>query len=254
MLVICVPLFLAGGNVFSLAVGFLGVLSLKELLDLKKSHHKIPSALVLFSALALVSVIFYEYQGSVVSYGISHRLLIVILGGYLLPTLFLSKKEYDTSDAFYLFGVVIFLGLCFHSLIIIRAKNIYLLGYLLLVAIVTDVFAYCIGSLIGKHKLALDISPNKTIEGLVSGLICSGVICSSYYYLFVDKKNILLLFLLSVFLSFVGQLGDLVFSKIKRENGIKDFSKLIPGHGGILDRLDSVLFILLVYFVFMKIL
>ena len=253
MLLIAVPIILAGGEVFSLGVALLAILALKEILDLKNSHNKIPSALALFSVLALIAIIFYEYRGSFVSYGISHRLLIVILMCYLLPTLFISKDKYETKDAFYLFGVLIYLGMTFHSMIVIRTDNIYLFGYLLLIPIVTDTIALIIGSLIGKRKIAPTISPLKTVAGSISGSAFATVICSCYYYLFVSQSNLLVTILLSLILSIVGQLGDLVFSKIKRENDIKDFSKLIPGHGGILDRIDSFLFVILIYFVFLKI-
>ncbi len=251
MMLIAIPIILAGKEVFSLGVALLSILSLKEILDLKKSHNKIPSALTLFSVLSLIAIIFYEYQGSFVSYGISHRLLIIILMVYLLPTLFTNK--YETKDAYYLFGILIFLGMAFHSMIIIRSDNIYLFGYLLLIPIVTDTIALVFGSLIGKRKIAPTISPSKTIAGSVSGSIFATVIGSIYYCLLINRNNILLIIIMSLILSIVGQFGDLLFSKIKRENEIKDFSKLIPGHGGILDRIDSFLFIILFYFLFLKI-
>ena len=253
LLIIAIPIILAGDEVFSLGIALLAILTLKELLDLKKSHNKVPSGLVLFSVLALLGIIFYEYRGSFVSYGVSHRLLIVILICYLLPTLFISKNKYETKDAFYLFGVIIFLGMTFHSMIVIRTDNIYLFGYLLLIPIVTDTVALIIGSLIGKRKIAPMISPGKTVAGSVSSSICATVICSCYYYLLISQSNILLTLIMSLTLSIVGQFGDLIFSKIKRENEIKDFSKLIPGHGGIFDRIDSFIFVILVYFVFLKI-
>ncbi len=253
MILIIVPILLAGGEVFSLAVALLAILALKEFLDLKKSHHIIPSALILYSVIVLIFLVFYEYRGNFASYGMSHRLLIIILIGYLLPTLFISKNEYETKDAFYLFAIVVFLGLAFHSLLIIRADNIYLLGYLILIPVITDTFAYCVGSMIGKRKIAPSISPSKTMAGFVSGCICASVLGTTYYYFLVSSKNFLSIFALSFGLSIIGQIGDLIFSKIKRENDIKDFSKLIPGHGGVLDRIDSFLFVLLVYFVFFKV-
>ena len=96
MLLIVVPIILAGNEVFSLGLAIIAILALKELLDLKKSHNKIPSALNLFSVLALLGIVFYEYQGGLVSYSISHLLLILILMVYLLPTLFLNKHKYET--------------------------------------------------------------------------------------------------------------------------------------------------------------
>lgn len=253
MLLIIIPIILAGNDVFSIAVGLFAILSVKELLDLTKSHNKVSSAMVLYTMVCVIALIFYEYRGNTLSYGVSHRLLIVILLGYLLPVLFVNKSKYDTKDAFYLFAIAVFMGLTFHSLMIIRTESISLLGYLILVPVITDTFAFLIGSLIGKHSFT-SISPNKTIEGFVAGSLCAVVICSLYYYLFVVSKDLVLTIIMTLILSIVGQIGDLIFSKIKRENKIKDFSKLIPGHGGILDRIDSFIFVLLVYFVFMKVL
>ena len=108
--------------------------------------------------------------------------------------------------------------------------------------------------IIGKHKCSPTISPQKTWEGCIGGTILGVFISYSYYYFVISQEKILLVLLLTIFLSIMGQLGDLVFSKIKRENALKDFSKLIPGHGGILDRLDSFIFIVMTYIFFIGIL
>jgi phosphatidate cytidylyltransferase len=136
----------------------------------------------------------------------------------------------------------------FTLLIILREGSEWLLVYLILVAIMTDTFAMLIGSLIGKHKLIPSVSPNKSVEGSVAGSLIGTVVGSIFYY-FVLTSNIKLipLVLMTLVLTIAGQIGDLLLSKIKRENGIKDFSKIMPGHGGILDRLDSMCFIVITY-------
>ena len=103
--------------------------------------------------------------------------------------------------------------------------------------------------LIGKHKLT-KISPKKTIEGSVVGTIVSTIIATTYYAMFISNENIIKIIFVVIILSIIGQIGDLFFSLIKRENDIKDFSNLIPGHGGVLDRIDSIIFVLIT-FVFM---
>ena len=253
ILIIVIPIILAGGITFSLGLALIAILALKELLDLKKSHNKIPSALSLFTVLAMLGVVFYEYQGGAVSYSISHRLLIIILMIYLLPTLFVSKNKYETKDAFYLFAIIIFIGMTFHSMLVIRAESLYLFIYLALIPIITDTTAFIVGSLIGKRKIAPLISPKKTLEGCISGSVVATVLCSCVYYLLISDSNILITVLISLILSIIGQFGDLLFSKIKRENDIKDFSNLIPGHGGVLDRIDSFIFVILIYYVFLKV-
>ena len=121
-----------------------------------------------------------------------------------------------------------------------------------IIAFMTDTFAYFSGYLFGKHKLCPKISPNKTIEGSIIGTIF-GVFISVLFIVFTCKLNIniFVLILITLLLSIMGQFGDLFFSSIKRSFNIKDFSNLIPGHGGILDRLDSLIFISLTYILFM---
>lgn len=122
-----------------------------------------------------------------------------------------------------------------------------LLWYVLFTAWGTDIFAYFIGRKFGKHKFT-EISPNKSIEGCIGGLFGSilssiiyTIICNSVWHLNI---NYLYILGIAIFLSIVSQIGDLAASSIKRYCKIKDFSNLIPGHGGLLDRIDSVIFIL----------
>ena len=121
-----------------------------------------------------------------------------------------------------------------------------IIWYVIIAAWGTDIFAYCTGKLIGKHKFS-KISPNKSIEGCIGGIIGSVIIMLIYTY-FANTywgMNYSYLFItgIGIILSLVGQIGDFAASSIKRFVGIKDFSNLIPGHGGLLDRIDSLIFI-----------
>lgn len=110
----------------------------------------------------------------------------------------------------------------------------------------SDAFALFAGMAFGKHKLAPKLSPKKTIEGSVGGFMGSAVWCMIYglivQAIWGFKPNLLVLMLYGLFGSLVSQLGDLSFSYIKRETGIKDYGNIFPGHGGVLDRFDSVIF------------
>ncbi|MBQ6715111.1 MAG: CDP-archaeol synthase, partial [Clostridia bacterium] len=116
----------------------------------------------------------------------------------------------------------------------------------ILPAILSDTFALFGGRLLGKHKLAPHISPKKTWEGLITGLVFGTLSGFGVHYILVAfSKNIIPLWavIIAAFFSAVaGAFGDLAASSVKREAGIKDYSNLIPGHGGILDRVDSALF------------
>ncbi len=102
------------------------------------------------------------------------------------------------------------------------------------------------GSRFGKKKLAPKISPNKTIEGSLGGIAFSGIIGSIFGIIFLlDEISIFKLMLLSLIIAVVSQAGDLFFSSLKRNYDIKDFGSVFPGHGGVLDRIDSLIFSLL---------
>lgn len=126
--------------------------------------------------------------------------------------------------------------------------NKYILGYIVICAMVSDVFAFFTGKYFGKHKLNERVSLKKTIEGAIGGCLIGGII-SFIYIACLDYcgLNPAIFIFGSVILPVVGMVGDLTFSLIKRNYGIKDYSNLIPGHGGLLDRLDSTLFTLLIY-------
>ena len=121
-------------------------------------------------------------------------------------------------------------------------------GYLFLMPFigswVTDTFAYFTGRVLGKHKLAPIISPKKTVEGSIGGILFA-IGAFALYGLIIAKggytPNYLALLLCGLLVSIVSQIGDLSLSAIKREYGIKDYSRLFPGHGGVLDRFDSVI-------------
>lgn len=106
----------------------------------------------------------------------------------------------------------------------------------------TDTFAYIFGIIFGKHKLLPNVSPKKTIEGSIGGVFGAILMCSIVNRLFFDN-NFISIVLLAIIGSVFAQIGDLFASRIKREYKIKDFSDLILGHGGILDRYDSILFV-----------
>lgn len=110
---------------------------------------------------------------------------------------------------------------------------------------ITDIFAYFTGVFFGKHKLIEDVSPKKTVEGSIGGIVfCSlgyvvmGLIADIF---FGCNANLIFLAICGVIMSIISQIGDLIMSVIKRHYGIKDYGKLFPGHGGMLDRLDSIL-------------
>lgn len=132
-----------------------------------------------------------------------------------------------------------------------KTDGVYLILFAYFVAWMTDIFAYFVGSKFGKHKLCPKISPKKSVEGAIGGVV--GEIVLNILLLFVFKKfffegesvlSYVTVAVLSLVLSVISMFGDLAASTIKRNFGIKDFGKILPGHGGIMDRFDSVLFVM----------
>lgn len=116
----------------------------------------------------------------------------------------------------------------------------FLLVYVFILAWVSDTCAYFIGKFFGKKKLLPSVSPNKTVAGSVAGIIGTAIVSTIYAY-FIEPNFLLYAAPLGALGSIAGQVGDLIASKIKRHVNIKDYGKLIPGHGGILDRFDSIM-------------
>ncbi|MBQ7766725.1 MAG: phosphatidate cytidylyltransferase [Lachnospiraceae bacterium] len=126
--------------------------------------------------------------------------------------------------------------------------GLYYLLFAIAISMLTDVMAFCVGKCIGKHRLALNISPKKTIEGSVGGALLAVVICMIIAYI-LQRNGLIevhygVLFGYLILASVVGQFGDLAFSAVKRIAGVKDYSNLLPGHGGVLDRCDSLILVL----------
>ncbi len=248
MLIIIIPIVWYGGALFRVGVGIVGVLALKEILDLKKSHQKIPIIASLMSVIALLFIIFAEYEGYSMMFGVTYKGIAILLLGLLTLTLIYKNNKFKAADALFLIGSVLLLGTSFNAMILVRALSLYHFLFLILIFILTDTFAYVGGMLFGKHKLIPEVSPNKTIEGSVIGSLI-GTVGASIFYHFLIAPISLKVVLGIIVLSIIGQIGDLIFSKLKRENEIKDYSNLIPGHGGILDRLDSTIAIMLGYLI-----
>ncbi len=243
---IAMPLIYLGSYYFYFGVGLLAILGFKELLDLRKSHQELPKLMIVISVICLVLLIYDNFLYQTIELGITYEKIIACIILLGIPTIFYQDK-YSTKDAFYLLGITVFLGITCNLFIIARNRGLELFIYLLSIPILTDTFAYIFGKLWGKNKLCPKISPNKTWEGSFAGFF-AGSFGGTIIYSLLVKTFSWKVVLLSAILSTIGQIGDLFMSKIKRENDIKDFSNIMPGHGGILDRIDSFIFVVLTYF------
>lgn len=222
-------------------IAFLSVKGISELYKATGLHNrKIITAVsyILAIVLSFVTIPGNRYIVAVLF------VLSLVLFAFLMRTV----KTKQTVEPVLSIIIAAFIVFFFKTLSDIRniKKGIFLLGATMLVPILTDIFAYLCGKGFGKHKLAPLLSPKKTIEGSISGTVCA----TSMLMLVADilsKYNIISvshikLFIYLILASLAGQFGDLAFSSVKRIVKIKEYGKLLPGHGGILDRFDSMLF------------
>lgn len=253
LMLIFIPCIAFGGIAFDILVYLVAMLSLREFLLIKEEKKVIPSLIKIMCYIIMTFIIFGITSISDNKFLIDFRIISGLFLLLLTPSiLYHDFKVYSINDAFYLIGGVLFLGTSFSSLLILRSQDINLLIYLILITVLTDTYAYFGGYYIGKHHLIKEISPKKTWEGAIIGTLFACFAASLFYHNMINTEvSIILIIFITLFLSIVGQFGDLVFSAIKRYFGKKDFSNLIPGHGGILDRFDSIIFVILGYmFVF----
>lgn len=250
MALIIIPVLYFGGIFFDIGVGIISLIAFTEIISVKKDAN-IPNVMKIIGAICMLMLMYLNVDGHTLVFGLNYETLSLVFLLMLAPTVFLTKKNYKVSDAFYLASITLFLGTTFNLFITLFNDSIVLFIYVILVACVTDIFALLGGKLIGRHKFT-KISPNKTIEGCIVGTIVSTIISTTYYATLISADNVLRVVIITIILSIIGQIGDLFFSLIKRENEAKDFSNLIPGHGGILDRLDSIIFILIAFVFIMQ--
>ncbi|MDR0459331.1 MAG: phosphatidate cytidylyltransferase [Coriobacteriales bacterium] len=212
-----------------------------ELYAMLRSDAKLPNEIIgIVTAAAFPAAYFFWHFNGLLSLTVSSATVLLVWYVFYTPARI-------TDVALTLFGSC-YTGLLLSSLINIRDILPGFWGGVLVVGILlsvwaNDAFAYFVGSKIGRHKLAPRISPNKSYEGFLAGVV--GSVAAWSLLVFIPELNLTLVWAIvgGLFTGVMGILGDLVESRIKRATGFKDSSKLLPGHGGFLDRCDSLLIV-----------
>lgn len=239
-LLIFLPLLLYGQWPFTVLVYGMATIGLIELLRMRTGYKLLPIILSLTCLWLLLSPIVNLDE-------IALFTKLDLLIGYIMLLLLytvLTKNSFTFDDASFVLLATFYIGLGFYFLIEARSLGLNYILYILLVIWATDTFAYFSGIAFGKNKLWPEISPKKTIEGAIGGVLCAGIIGVIFHLLFPFDHSLITMIMITIMISIVGQLGDLVASALKRHYDVKDSGKILPGHGGIIDRFDSLLFVL----------
>lgn len=230
-------LIFLGGKILMLACFAIGIMGVREFFNGFKTMEIKPAYLVAYiSALALYGINLFTTE--------FRWYMLWFFGVVLFSLLYLFKiEERKLEDAMAtITGILYVVFFSFHVTLVEQTGEYGILVWLIfLTAFGTDVMAYFTGYAFGKHKLCPTISPKKTIEGSIGGILGSVILCGLFGYIIIPRL-IIHCILIGILGGIVSQFGDLTASIFKRKMGIKDYGNLIPGHGGILDRFDSVLF------------
>ncbi|ASK63492.1 phosphatidate cytidylyltransferase [Virgibacillus phasianinus] len=249
-LIIFVPFVIVGGLPFTIFVYFMATIALIELLRMRKvGKYSIPAVL----AILILWLLLPDVPADIVGFFTKSE-LVMMFAMLLLSYTVLVKNKFTFEDAGFIMLATIYVGMGFFYLIETRddtnIEGLVNIFYVLLVIWATDTGAYLFGRAFGKRKLWPMISPNKTVEGAIGGILISVVVGVIFHFITPFEHSLIIVIGVTILVSIFGQIGDLVESAFKRHYGVKDSGNILPGHGGILDRLDSLLFVLpLIHFI-----
>ena len=243
VLVLLMLLFIIpGGDLLLLGLALLSVRGSYELNRVLGIHKEPVSVIGYVSILVYYTNLRFEYLSDVM----------VIFMVMMVALLFVFVLKYPNLNFAQLGGVVFgvfYVGIMLsyiYQLRMIEPIGAYMVWLIIISTWGCDTCAYCIGMLFGKHKMSPVLSPKKSIEGAFGGVIGSGLIALVYCLIFRNKMSInntgvLIIVVIVMIAALISMIGDLSASAIKRFYDIKDYGRLIPGHGGVLDRFDSVI-------------
>lgn len=242
LLAIMITVVITGGNVLFavlLTISLIGMTELYKVIGMDKS---LPGFLGYAAGLSYYVLVYFEATEYQLMVFIFFLLLLMLFYVFYYPK---YRIEQLAVTFFGLFYVSIMLSFIYQVRIL--EGGIWIVWLIFIGAWGSDTCAYAVGILLGKHKLAPKLSPKKSIEGSIGGIVGSALI--GFLYATVCRNHItgidqpqLMYAIIGACSSVLSQLGDLAASAIKRNHDIKDYGKLIPGHGGILDRFDSIIF------------
>jgi phosphatidate cytidylyltransferase len=222
-----------------LAVAMIGVRELYKVFKMENSHLGIVGYIAVAAWYTLLLFDLADYG----------MLLLIAMVMVIMATFVFTYPKYETEQVMASIVGVIYVAmmLSFMYQVGMLEDGFWLVWLIFIGSWISDTAAYCVGVCIGKHKLAPVVSPKKSIEGSVGGIVGSALVGAIYALCIKNKLHmefnpIIAFTIMGAASSVISQIGDLAASAIKRKHDIKDYGTLIPGHGGVLDRFDSVIF------------
>lgn len=234
-IIIYLPFLVLGNNYYLFANIILSIFASKEIFNIifKKKNISI--------LLLEIYLVLYIFLSKNIENFYFRLLLFFIIILFMFIKVILSSHQVKLIDILVSISLTIYASIGFYSLDLLRNININLIFFILITIWVTDSMAYFGGMKYGKNKLSVNISPKKTIEGSCIGTF-SSLLVGIVFYFFTDIfNNIIISIFITFIVSILGQIGDLIESAFKREYNVKDSGNILPGHGGILDRFDSLI-------------
>lgn len=240
LLTVLITCLVVSSKLFGFVMMIIAVLGFNELFNIKYDNNL--SKMKFIKLLGIICLIMITLNRTFYMVDMNAVILLPILL-LSIPIIFYNNNTfYNINDCLYVLGIVYFIGFSFGNIIYLRDTNVAKCIFIFIIAFISDTYAYLGGSLIGRHKLT-SISPKKTIEGTVVGTVMGVLVGTVYYFNVVGHITLFRCIILCLILTILSEIGDLMFSSIKRYFNKKDYSNLIPGHGGILDRFDSVIYV-----------
>jgi CDP-diglyceride synthetase len=245
LIIIALLTLIYGGNLLFFTIFLISLIGLYEFYKAVKVQNEkmgILSGVGYLCATMYFAILFFNQETYTIELIILWLILLLAVYVFTFPK-YKAKQVFSTF--FGLFYVPIMLFYVYQTRMI--ADGVYLVWLILICSWGCDTCAYCVGMLFGKHKLAPLLSPKKSIEGAIGGIAGAALLGAIYAvvvnnYLESGKNTIIIYAIICAVGAVISQVGDLAASAIKRNHDIKDYGNLIPGHGGILDRFDSVIF------------
>ena len=245
-LLILIPIIVYGKWPFILFAYLLATIGLYEMMRMYNKDKGIIYVVITLPFLWLLLMPYNEL--TFFTYTFDKYSIITLFLLLLLTFSVLTKNSFTFDQASFLLFATVYIGTAFYFLLNIRMAGLNYFLFILFIVWATDSGAYFIGKFFGKRKLWPAISPNKTIGGAIGGLVIALIVGIVFHLVYAFEYSLPYVIFITIVISIVGQLGDLVASAIKRHYDIKDFGKIFPGHGGVLDRVDSLLFVFIVLY------